>query len=189
MQPGPSLRDTLSLVRAAHDGNPEARDDLLARLSPRLVLWAGARMSRELRARHEPEDVAQEILLAIHRDFGRISPEDPAAFLPWVFAVAENRVRDLVDHDRAARRNGDPPPAPRVSGPATLAVRREQERTIARALETLSDDHREVIRLRRFENLSAADVATRMGRSEGAVRVLYFRAMGALRDALPPESE
>ena len=48
----------------------------------------------------------------------------------------------------------------------------------------LTDDHREVVALRFFGDLSSAEVAAVMGRSEGAVRVLQFRALHALRREL-----
>jgi RNA polymerase sigma-70 factor (ECF subfamily) len=44
----------------------------------------------------------------------------------------------------------------------------------------LADDHREVILLRQFEELSWAEVGQRLGRSEEAARKLFARAMAAL---------
>src|SRR4026207_1744438 len=65
-------------------------------------------MSADLRARCDPEDVAQEVLLAVHRDFERLAPRAPGEFMPWLFGLAENRIRDLVDRVRAAQRHRDP---------------------------------------------------------------------------------
>jgi RNA polymerase sigma-70 factor (ECF subfamily) len=48
------------------------------------------------------------------------------------------------------------------------------------ALETLSADHREVILLRKFEELSFAEIGRRLGKSEDACRMLLARAMTAL---------
>jgi len=55
---------------------------------------------------------------------------------------------------------------------------------VAQALESLADDHREVVRLRRFEHRTVPEIAELMGRSENAVRILYCRALKALRAAL-----
>ena len=179
-------RGTIDFARLALDGDAEARSMLLERVRPRLVLWAAARMSAELRATCEPEDVAQEVLLAVHRDFERLAPRDADEFLPWLFTVAENRVRDLVDRVRAAKRNGEAPPMRAVPSPSSMFRRREDAERLARAIATLSADHRLVLRLRRFEDRPGAEVARMMGRSEGAVRVLYFRAIEALREAMGP---
>jgi RNA polymerase sigma-70 factor (ECF subfamily) len=171
-------------TRRALDGDGVARDQLLVRVRPRLVLWAASRMSPELRAAYDAEDVAQEVLLAVHRDFDRLAPRDAGEFLPWLFGVAENRLRDLVDRVRAAKRNGVPLPPPAGRSPSSLAGLREDADRLLRAVAALPDDYREVLRLRRFEELASAEVGRRMGRTEGAVRVLYFRAVGALRDAM-----
>jgi RNA polymerase sigma-70 factor (ECF subfamily) len=178
---------TVQCVRRALDGDASAREELLGRVRPRLVLWAASRMSPELRAAADPEDIAQEVLLAVHRDFERLAPRESAEFLPWLFGVAENRVRDLVDRVRAAKRNGEPPQQRTVRSVSSLAGLKEDADRLLRAIAQLSDDHREVLQLRRFEDLPAAEVGRRMGRTEGAVRVLYFRAVAALRVAMGTE--
>jgi RNA polymerase sigma-70 factor (ECF subfamily) len=56
------------------------------------------------------------------------------------------------------------------------------------ALQELTDDQREVIELRFFAGLSVAEAAEAMGRQEGTIRGLQFRAVGALRRSLGIES-
>ena len=56
----------------------------------------------------------------------------------------------------------------------------QQADYLTRALEGLDPDHREVIVLRRLEELSFKEMATRLGRSEDARRMLLVRAMAAL---------
>ena len=58
---------------------------------------------------------------------------------------------------------------------------------VHRALETLSEDHQSVIRLRYLEERDVAEVAAIMERSENAVRILYCRALKALKKALPDD--
>jgi RNA polymerase sigma-70 factor (ECF subfamily) len=180
--------DAAPLARRALDGDAAAREELLARVRPRLVLWAASRMSAELRASCDPEDVAQEVLLAVHRDFERLAPRAPEEFLPWLFGVAEHRVLDLVDRVRAAKRRGEAPPPAAVRSPSSLAGLREDAERLLRAIAALPEDHREVLRLRRFEDLPAAEVGRRMARTEGAVRVLYFRAIAGLRERMGADS-
>ena len=63
-----------------------------------------------------------------------------------------------------------------------MAFRREERLSrLQEALEALSPEHREVIRLARFEGLPLREVARRMGRSPGAVRQLLWRALQALK--------
>ena len=107
------LDETQGFLRAALGGAETARGDLLEHLRPRLVLWAAGRLSAALRAQVEPEDVAQDILLAVHKDFAGFQGEDTRAFFKWFFTVAENRIRDLAD---VTARLVAPPPRPPAGG-------------------------------------------------------------------------
>ena len=60
-----------------------------------------------------------------------------------------------------------------------LIIGQDAERLEA-AIESLSQDHREVILMRKFEELTIAEIAQRIGRSEDACRMLLARAMTAL---------
>jgi RNA polymerase sigma-70 factor (ECF subfamily) len=68
----------------------------------------------------------------------------------------------------------------RVRSALSEAVVSEEAERLGAALETLEPDHREVIVLRKLEELSFKEVAARMGRSEDACRMLLARAMVAL---------
>jgi RNA polymerase sigma-70 factor (ECF subfamily) len=176
------LEGTRLLLRRALDGEESARCDLLDRLRPRLVLWITARLSAEMRAKIEAEDVAQEVLLAVHRGLDAFEMRDGPAFYAWLFRLAENRIRDQVDYFGARKRQPEPPPlhASRTS-PSGAAIRSERLDLVREALARLSEDHRRVIQLRRLEEKPVEAVAEEMGRTPTAVRVLYCRALKALR--------
>jgi RNA polymerase sigma-70 factor (ECF subfamily) len=181
------LTETLLLLDRARRGDDGARESLFQRLRPRLVLWIASRLSAELRASTDPEDLAQEVLLAAHRGLDRLDGEGGPAFYGWFFRIAENRIRDQVDYFRAKKRQvvaraEDPPTSP------SMALERDE--TLARmreAIGRLPDDYRDVLRLLRFEERGVAEAARLLGRSEGAVRILHLRALRALRrEMLPP---
>ena len=56
----------------------------------------------------------------------------------------------------------------------------EEAQRLEAAIESLSPEHREVIVLRKFEELSFAEIGRRMGRTDDACRMLLARAMTAL---------
>lgn len=173
--------DTVHLFEDAFDGDDEARNELLQRLRPRIVLWVAARMSPALRAKDEPDDLAQEVLIAVSKSFDRFDNREYPAFMGWLFTIAEHRIRDRVDYHKAKRRQ---PPEP-VEGaaattPSVIAVRNERIEHVREKLARLSQDYRDVIRLRLLQDLDCKQVAELMGRSENAVRVLYCRALKAL---------
>jgi RNA polymerase sigma-70 factor (ECF subfamily) len=75
------------------------------------------------------------------------------------------------------------------AGPEAMAFLREEIDRVGRALTELTDDQREVIELRFFAGLSVSETADAMGRQDGTVRGLQFRALGALRRSLGIEVE
>lgn len=180
------LSRTRALIRPALQGDQSATGALLERLRTRLVVWAAGRMSPALRAKVEAEDVAQEVLLAIHKGLPAFEGGDERAFFGWVFRIAENRIRDLVSHFGAQKRQ----PVLRTSfsqtSPSMAAARKEELARVVTAIEALPEDYRTVIRLRRIEHREVAEVADLMGRSANAVRVLYCRAIKALKEAMDP---
>ena len=68
--------------------------------------------------------------------------------------------------------------------PKTVAMIRQDLDQVEVALATLTDEQREAIALRFFAGLSAREAAEVMGRQEGTIRGLQFRAIAALRRQL-----
>jgi RNA polymerase sigma factor (sigma-70 family) len=66
---------------------------------------------------------------------------------------------------------------PGRASPCRQAAQHEQEVLLADVLAKLPENYREVIALRNLEGLFHEEVAMRMGRSGGAVRMLWSRAM------------
>ena len=178
------LNPTHAALRRALTGDEGAREELLARLRPRIVLWAASRMSSALRGKLEPEDVAQEVLLALHRDLDGFEEREGVGFLSWVFRIAENRVRDAAARFAAKKRQAEPLPARTGTSPSQAFARQEAADRLLTVVARLPEDYRTVIRLRRLEERGDVEVARLMDRSEIAVRVLYCRALKALRSEM-----
>lgn len=177
------------------EGPAPSLSDRLGPLDGRLRLLLAHRMSPALRARLEPDDLAQEVWLRLLARPGRVPPvaEGDGALWAYVRTVARNTLVDVVRALRAARRDGAverldrstwsrhpgaEAPAP-GAGPATAAVGAEVGERLVGAFQSLDPEHRRVIGLRQFEGLDARATAARMGRSEAAVHSLYRRALAA----------
>jgi RNA polymerase sigma-70 factor (ECF subfamily) len=103
----------------------------------------------------------------------------------WLFRLARNTVidyvrtrHDHVDLDAAAGHAGTD------DGPDEVTVAHQEMDEVAAALAALTDEQREAIALRFFAGLSAREAADVMGKQEGTVRGLQFRAIAALRRQL-----
>ena len=103
----------------------------------------------------------------------------------WLFRLARNAIIDQIRTRRdhlslvaAVTRETDD------AGPEARAALQDDLDQVARALTDLTDDQREVIELRFFAGLSVLETAVAMGRQEGTVRGLQFRAIASLRRSL-----
>ncbi len=182
-----SLGQTQRLILDAIGGDEHSRNELLDHLWPRTVLWVASQMSAALRAKTEAEDIAQEILLSVHKSFAAFRGEDDRSFFAWFFRIARNRIADVATYEGAQKRQPVPRMAFSQTSPSTPIVRNEQLRIIREAVETLPEDYRTVIQLVRLEELPVPEVAELMERSENAVRILYCRALKAMRAAMKPD--
>jgi RNA polymerase sigma factor (sigma-70 family) len=149
------------------------------------------RMGPELRTRMDPEDVLQEVAIEAINSWHTL--EDPANVGAWLVVLARRKVarilRDQVgvaarDPRREREMKTDLPLADRRSGPVTAADRKDRLVLLERALQRLSDPHREVILLSRIEGLSAKEIAERLDRTENAVHLLLGRALKRLAQEL-----
>lgn len=186
-----TLARTWQLIEGAVEGGQTSYGMLLERIRPRLVIWCAGRLSTGLRAKVEADDVAQEVLLAVHRALPSYRPpagNSERAFFGWVFRIAENRIRDLVDYHGAAKRQPRPPLSFTQTTPSRAAQRVETTDRVQRAIQQLSEDHRMVLQLRRVEERGLAEVAEVMGRSVPATKMLYWRAVEALGRVLAENS-
>jgi RNA polymerase sigma-70 factor (ECF subfamily) len=100
----------------------------------------------------------------------------------WLYRVASNLVA------RQARRPAwvdidTHPPIDHVT-PEVIAEQRDREAEVRSAVALLPDDQRQAVVLRFGGELRNREIAEIMGRSEGAVKLLTFRAMTALRKQL-----
>ena len=135
-------------------------------------------------------------MLEAHRGFGRFRGTTAAEFLAWlrpvVVRAAGRTLRGHLDAGkRAAGREGSPNAlggaAAPGSSPSAAAVRHEEAAKLAAGLATLPDDMQRVLLGRHADGLDYAALAGELGRSAGAVRVLYTRALRRLRAACDPD--
>jgi RNA polymerase sigma-70 factor (ECF subfamily) len=108
-----------------------------------------------------------------------------------VAGQAANAQRRHLAGRRTVAREGPVPtpgPADAAPGPDSQAVLREDDARLAAAIAALPDDMRAVIVRRVFQGEPFEEVARALGRSPGATRVLWTRALRRLRQDLGGET-
>jgi RNA polymerase sigma-70 factor (ECF subfamily) len=111
---------------------------------------------------------------------------DFSTFRVWLFRIARNVVANerRRDRRRPVSRLEDALGVASPDDVAELAVAREATNVAWRAVERLPEDRRKVVILRFVNEMSTAEIALILGRSEGAVRVLLHRALRAVAEDL-----
>jgi RNA polymerase sigma-70 factor (ECF subfamily) len=181
--------------------SPLSSDGLL-RFRPWLHLLARLQLGARFQGKFDASDVVQQTLLEACRDLPNFRGRTEAELLAWLRRILAHvlghemrRYRGTKQRDigrevsleesllESSQRLGALL-ADAGSSPSHKAMRREQEVILADVLARLPEDYREVIVLRNLEGLSHEEVARRLGRGVGAVRMLWARALKHLRQLI-----
>jgi RNA polymerase sigma-70 factor (ECF subfamily) len=171
-----------------------------------LLAYIEGNMSAELRRKLESQDVLQEVSISALQSLAEIDLADRDPFL-WLCQLAHRRIIDshrrfIASQKRSAKREVPQknPAAETGQGdffdklvvtmttPSAAFSRNERHMRLEQAVAKLPDDAREALRLRYVENLPSKEVAERLGKSDGAVRVLLTRSLQRLQSLLGHES-
>lgn len=188
------------LIAAYRAGDTQAGNKLLQRFEPWLKLLARVQMESRFQAKFDPSDVVQQALIEAVRAFPNFRGATGNEFAAWLRSILAHALAHEIrryagtqkrDLDRefsieaqlaeSASRACDVLAATGAS-PSQQAIRREQTVLLTDVLNRLPEDYREVIILRHLEGIPHEEVAKRMGRNPGAVRMLWVRALARLRE-------
>jgi RNA polymerase sigma-70 factor (ECF subfamily) len=181
--------ESASLLMRARGGSSEAWDALYGRCASKLLALIRVRMGQALRAQLESRDILQGALLKGFERLPQFHGESGASLMAWLARIAENELRDRVDHQHRQRRDAAQTVGLEEAGAEVQAQVRsalsqlvwtEQAERLERALESLEEAQRELIVLRKLEELSFKEIGLRLEKSEDACRMAFGRAMAEL---------
>lgn len=182
-----------AIVRRALAGEEDLFGVLVRRYQSRIL----AHVARMIGSREEALDLSQEIFIKVFQALDRYNPE--YKFSTWLFRIAGNASIDYLRKRRPRTISLDAPAvdsAGRVSSPEykspqldPYAELRNSERgsAIARAIESLPFEFRELITLRHFTGLSYEEIAEIKEMPLGTVKNKLFRARAVLKERLSGE--
>jgi RNA polymerase sigma-70 factor (ECF subfamily) len=180
------------LLDRAKAGDGPALGELLDGYRPYLAVIARARGAARVQSKAGESDLVQDALLEAHRSFANFRGESIEELSAWLRQIAIRTTGHVLrDHLDAAKRdaNREETIAGRSdmlvadgSTPSGKAMKHEAAAQMAQTLARLPEDMQTVLLGRHVDETSYADLALRLGRSEGAVRVLYTRALRRLRE-------
>ena len=149
-----------------------------------------AYVARRTRSRDDAEDMTAEVFRKALEHLSRFKWTG-APFGSWLLRIASNLIADRAK--RAARNTTTESSLSRNAAGAKQAQQTDLEEAercahLFRLVDSLSGDQRSVVVMRFAEEKSIREIADELGRSEGAVKQLQFRALENLRKKISPLS-
>ena len=177
------LQQEEEMVRRARQGDKDAVAQLFEANFDKIYKYIAFKVGN----RADAEDLTQQTFLLALKSISSYRWHD-VPFAAWLFRIAHNQ---MVDHFRKESKSKrvamDEANMPSTLDPAALA---EQEMTMSELMEAckqLTEAQQEVIHLRFISELSIAETAQVMNKSEGAVKVLQHDAVAKLRSIVSKE--
>ena len=136
---------------------------------------------RVVRDRAEAEELLQEVFVQVwtRADTYDVKLGTPIA---WLVRIARNRAIDRLRANTVRTRTAEAAPLPPpVETPEARASMTEQERAVARALQALPPDQRQLIEQAYFSGLTQSELAERFGLPLGTVKTRVRTGMMTLR--------
>ncbi len=191
--------DESALIARAKAGDGDALDALFRAYGEKLRARVRRHASPLILRKVSAGDILQEAYLVAHRRIGEFEDRGEGSFGAWLIRIVDLKMREAVRryaltdkrgaHAEVSRdaRASTAAVAARQPTPSAMAMGAEMEERVRLALEKLPDDYREVIRLVQRDGLTMAEAAARLGRSAGATKMLYGRALSRFADLLGVE--
>ncbi len=176
--PLPEITDENAVARASA-GDSEAFSFLYERNVSRIYNYIYYRIGSDADA----EDITSRVF---YRAFGHINtyPDKGVPFSAWLYRIAHNLI---ANWHRDTHRRKEVPLEDQIELPVKAdhperAMEKTQEvEQLLQGIRRLSPDRQQLLILKFVEDLSNAEIADIMGKSEGAIKSLYHRALIALR--------
>lgn len=180
-----STVDLPGLISRAQSGDASAISELYSSYAGMILRYMAVRVyEREL-----AQDLTQEVFIRVIKSIVKFEYRDEKSFLGWLYTIASS-----VLHTYQRRRTL--PSTPLESQPELIDVRsQEDDRTIVdrvalqQAISQLTDEQQHVLELRFFADMTSAEIARLLNRTEGSVKALQYRALQSLQKILGREAE
>ena len=183
------MQDEEGLVKRAKQRDQEAFSQLYERYFDRIYRYIVIKIGNE----KEAEDMTQQVFLNAHQSISSFKWQG-FPFSAWLYRIAHNQVVDYLRKkskqpatlsDNLSISDSDD----RSTNPHLMLEHRLDIEQLRLATGQLTEAQREVISLRFTSDLSTAEVAKIMGKSQGAIKALQHSAIVALRKALLVEND
>jgi RNA polymerase sigma-70 factor (ECF subfamily) len=183
-----TVDDDLTLIRSIQAGNSNAFELLVRRYQRQVANLIYMKMGN----RDDVEDIAQEVFIRVHRSLPQFKFN--ASFFSWIYRITMNlcideirkrKIRRVLSLDfltedaiEKNRKSQD------IPTPSDSVLSEEKKEMVRSAIRRLSPEHREVLTLREYQDLSYDEIAEILGLTLEAVKSRIFRARSEMKNML-----
>lgn len=188
------------IVARLRSGDESALAQFVEANRPALMGFLHARIGAHLAKKVEADDILQDACLEAIRSLDK-APLDNWDPLHWLFQVCERKIIDahrryFESQKRSAAREASIPDGSEMAGglgnllaasmttPSAAFSRDQRQLAMLAAIDTLPEDQREALRLRYLVGLPSKEIALKLGKTDGAVRVMLSRSLAKLQEML-----
>lgn len=198
-------QDETELLGQVVAGDRLALQRLLISCQTRLMARIKQGLPAELGRVISAEDILQETYIDVFRNIKDFRNTNMGTFFTWLTAIADNRLRDNLRAQNAAKRGGGRRRIETTAGssiaplleilladthtPSRSVALHEFRSVVGIALAGLKTEYREALQLRFLNGLSAAEVAARMDRSVWSIHKLCSRGLQQMRESMGDASK
>jgi RNA polymerase sigma-70 factor (ECF subfamily) len=171
------------IVNGAKKGDKNSKEKIFKYIYPKLYRFIYYRTNNET----EAEDLTGDVMLKI----AKALPRQRGNFNGWIYRIARNTVIDF--YRKKSVRKGKmsvqemPGELPDDSKDFTEQILNED--ALKKAMKILTERQKEVILLKFIEGYKNGEIAKIIGASEGAVKLLQFRALKKMREYFEEDKE
>ena len=173
------------IIAQAQSGDAGAFGDLYARYSSLILRYLYVRV----RDQEGAQDLTQEVFVRVIKGIGGFEYRGEKSFLGWLYTIANNV---LIGQARRKRAISTP-----LDDNIELADPRGQDDVLSiydrvalqQAISQLTQDQQQVLTLKFFADMTNGEIASAIGRTEGAVKALQHRALLSLQQIMVREQQ
>ncbi len=171
------------VIAQAQLGDPGAFGEIYAKYAGLILRYLYVRV----RDQEGAQDLTQEVFVRVIKGIGGFEYRGEKSFLGWLYTIANNV---LIGQARRKRAVSTP-----LDENMELVDPRGQDEVLSiydrvalqQAISQLTQDQQQVLTLKFFADMTNNEIATTIGRSEGAVKALQHRALQSLQQIIERE--
>jgi RNA polymerase sigma-70 factor (ECF subfamily) len=177
--------DLQQLIARAQSGEKGAFSELYGQFAGRILRFLYAK----LRDQETAQDLTQEVFIRVLNGIARFEYRDDSSFIGWIYRIATNVMIGHVRRGALAQTPLDESLGvvdPHGQDDVYAVFNRV---SLAQAMRQLTPDQQQVLHLRFFADLSNAEIARQLGKTEGSIKALQHRALLALQQIIPRDGD